>query len=52
MKQEVIRKAGQRPKQQGPNMTGIPTKMKLDFERRSGLSSDDVRIYYQSSKQA
>lgn len=35
-----------------PNLTGIPTQMKLDFERRSGLSFDDVRVHYNSSKPA
>lgn len=52
MKQEVIQKAGEQPKQQGPNLTGIPTQMKLDFERRSGLSFDDVRVHYHSDKPA
>ena len=52
MKQEVIQKAGEQPKQQGPNLTGIPTQMKLDFERRSGLSFDDVRVHYNSDKPA
>lgn len=36
----------------GPNLTGIPTQMKLDFERRSGLSFDDVRVHYNSDKPA
>lgn len=35
-----------------PNLTGIPTQMKLDFERRSCLSFDDVRIHYNSEKPA
>lgn len=35
-----------------PNLTGIPTQMKLDFERRSGLSFDDVRVHYNSGKPA
>lgn len=35
-----------------PNLTGIPTQMKLDFERRSGLSFDDVRVHYNSDKPA
>jgi len=33
-----------------PNLTGIPTQMKLEFERRSGLSFDDVRVHYNSEK--
>lgn len=37
---------------QKPNLTGIPTQMKLDFERRSGLSFDDVRVHYNSDKPA
>ena len=35
-----------------PNLTGIPSQMKLDFERRSGLSFDDVRVHYHSDKPA
>lgn len=35
-----------------PNLTGIPTRMKLDFERRSGLPFDDVRVHYNSDKPA
>ena len=50
MKQNVIQRAEKQPKQQGPNLTGIPTQMKLDFERRSGLSFDDVRVHYNSDK--
>ena len=34
------------------NQTGIPTQMKEDFEDRSGLSFDDVRVYYNSTKPA
>lgn len=52
MKREVIQKAEERPKRQGPNLTGIPTQMKMDFERRSGLSFDDVRVHYNSDKPA
>ena len=37
---------------QSPNLTGIPTQMKLDFEQRSGLSFDDVRVHYNSDKPA
>lgn len=50
MRQEVIQKAPEQPKKQTPNLTGIPTQMKLDFERRSGLSFDDVRVHYNSDK--
>lgn len=35
-----------------PNLTGIPIQMKLDFEQRSGLSFDDVRVHYGSDKPA
>lgn len=35
-----------------PNLTGIPTQMKFDFEQRSGLSFDDVRVHYNSDKPA
>lgn len=52
MRQEVIQKAQAAPKQQTPNLTGIPTQMKLDFERHSGLSFDDVRVHYHSDKPA
>lgn len=52
MKREVIQKAEERPKRQGPNLTGIPAQMKMDFERRSGLSFDDVRVHYNSDKPA
>lgn len=52
MKQEVIQKAPEQVKKPTPNMTGIPTQMKLDFERRSGLSFDDVRVHYNSDKPA
>lgn len=35
-----------------PNRTGIPAQMKRDFEGRSGLSLDDVRVHYSSDKPA
>lgn len=35
-----------------PNLTGIPTQMKLDYERSSGLSFNDVRIHYNSDRPA
>ena len=50
MRQEVIQKAPEQTKKPTPNMTGIPTQMKLDFEQRSGLSFDDVRVHYNSDK--
>ncbi len=40
----------ERRAEQRPNLTGIPMQMKLDFERRSGLSLDDVRVHYNSDK--
>lgn len=52
MRQKVIRKAPEQAKKPTPNLTGIPTQMKLDFERRSGLSFDDVRVHYNSDKPA
>lgn len=36
----------------GRNHTGIPDRMKQDFENRSGLSFDDVRIHYNSGRPA
>ena len=50
MKQKVVQKAPEKAKKPTPNLTGIPTQMKLDFERRSGLSFDDVRVHYNSDK--
>lgn len=50
MRQAVIQKAEEKQRRQQPNLTGIPTQMKLDFERRSGLSFDDVRVHYNSDK--
>ena len=41
MRQAVIQKAEERQRRQQPNLTGIPTQMKMDFEQRSGLSFDD-----------
>ena len=52
MEQKVVQKAPEQAKKTKPNMTGIPTQMKLDFERRSGLSFDDVRVHYNSDKPA
>ena len=50
MRQAVIQKAEERQGRQQPNLTGIPTQMKMDFEQRSGLSFDDVRVHYNSDK--
>lgn len=52
MKQEIIQKAEKQPKTRKPNLTGIPTQTKLNFEQRSGLSFDDVRVHYNSSSPA
>ena len=35
-----------------PNRTGIPDAVKNHFENASGLSFDDVRVHYHSSKPA
>lgn len=35
---------------QTPNRTGIPTQMKRNFEQRSGLSFNDVRVHYNSDR--
>lgn len=32
-----------------PNQTGIPIQMKQNFEEKSGLSFDDVRVHYHSA---
>lgn len=32
------------------NLTGIPTQMKWEFEQKSGLCFDDVRVHYGSDK--
>lgn len=37
---------------EGPDLTGIPKQMKLEFEERSGTSLDDVRVQYNSEKPA
>lgn len=52
MKQSVIQTRDTKPKRQTVNLTGIPTQMKLDFEQKSGLSFDDVRVHYHSDKPA
>lgn len=51
MRQAVIQKAKEKKcREQKPNLTGIPTQMKMDFEQRSGLSFDDVWVHYNSDK--
>ena len=50
MRQAVIQKTEERQRRQQPNLTGIPTQMKMDFEQRSGMSFDDVRVHYNSDK--
>lgn len=52
MKQKIVQTAPGQAKKPTPNRTGIPTQMKLDFEHRSGLSFDDVRVHYHSDKPA
>ena len=52
MQEELIQRASVQLKQQERNLTGIPTQMKLDFERHSGLSFGDVRVHYNSDKPA
>lgn len=52
MKQEKIWKGYEQPKPSTENLTGIPIQMKMDFEHRSGLSFDDVRVHYNSDKPA
>lgn len=49
---QLQQKKAEGPEVKKPNLTGIPTQMKLDFERRSGLSFDDVRVHYNSDKPA
>lgn len=52
MEAKLQQQAPQTAQPNKPNLTGIPTQMKLDFERRSGLSFDDVRVHYNSDKPA
>ena len=42
----------QSTKQPAENLTGIPAQMKIDFEQRSGMSFDDVRVHYHSEEPA
>ena len=52
MEAKMQQQAPQQDQVNKPNLTGIPTQMKLDFERQSGLSFDDVRVHYNSDKPA
>ncbi len=52
MEAKLQQQAPQKALANKPNLTGIPTQMKLDFEQRSGLSFDDVRVHYNSDKPA
>lgn len=52
MEAKLQQQVPQKAQANKPNLTGIPTQMKLDFERRSGLSFDDVRVHYNSDKPA
>lgn len=52
MEAKLQQQAPQKVQGNKPNLTGIPTQMKLDFEQRSGLSFDDVRVHYNSDKPA
>lgn len=45
---EQVQKTRERPDAPRPNHTGIPGRMKRDFEGRSGLSFNDVRVHYNS----
>lgn len=49
MEQQAIQK-GPQPARQTADQTGIPTQMRREFEERSGLSFEDVRIHYNSDK--
>ena len=50
MENKLQQHAPQQEQANKPNLTGIPAQMKLDFEQRSGLSFDDVRVHYNSDK--
>lgn len=52
MEAKLQQQTPQKAQADKPNLTGIPTQMKLDFEQRSGLSFDDVRVHYNSDKPA
>lgn len=52
MKSEFQQQATQKAGTDRPNLTGIPTQMKLNFEQHSGISFDDVRVHYGSDRPA
>ena len=52
MEAKLQQQVPQKAQANKPNLTGIPTQMKLNFEQRSGLSFDDVRVHYNSDKPA
>lgn len=52
MESKLQPQEAQRARTERPNLTGIPAQMKLDFEQRSGLSFDDVRVHYNSERPA
>jgi len=52
MESKLQRQEPKKARTDKPDLTGIPAQMKTDFERRSGLSFDDVRVHYNSDKPA
>lgn len=52
MEAQLLKQRAEGPEVKKPNLTGIPAQMKLNFEQRSGLSFDDVRVHYNSDKPA
>lgn len=50
LKSSVLK--AQSAQKEGPDLTGIPKQMKLEFEERSGESLGDVRVQYNSEKPA
>jgi len=50
--QAALQLRGLTNQEKGPNITGIPDRMKQSFEERSGFSFDDVRVHYNSEKPA
>lgn len=49
LKQAIHKQTASHPTQ---NRTGIPIQMKQEFEQRSGLSFEDVRVHYHSDQPA
>lgn len=52
MSEQMLQKAEKEHIGPIPNHTNIPTPIKTDFEKRSGLSFDDVRVHFNSDKPA